>query len=95
MEKRGRCGDKPRPLFLKKSPMKKYEVLESFAGLYVHGTRGQVIELSSDEAAGLMRCGIVKLVSAEEQPEEPMAYETAKQAVDAETATKRKGRPRK
>lgn len=76
--------------------MKKCLVKESFSGLYCHGTAGQIIELADDDAKGLVSANLIEILPDEEQPEPPMAYETSKQAIEAETATiKRKGRPKK
>lgn len=66
--------------------MVKCEVLETFAGLYAAGAKGQIIEMTDDEAVGFQSCGLVKII---EKITPPMAYETAKKAVKAEKAVKK------
>ena len=50
------------------------------------GVAGQEIELPLKEATNYQSCGFVEILPEDQQDLPPMAYETAKQAIKAETA---------
>lgn len=72
--------------------MVKCEVLKSFSSITAHGQAGGFVELTINDATNFQSCGIVRILPDKEQNPEPMAYETAKQAIKAETATKKRGK---
>ena len=70
--------------------MVKCKILESFGSENFTGIAGTIQEMPRPEAEDFQRCGFLEILPEEEQEEEPIAFETAKQARNLETAKQKR-----
>lgn len=75
--------------------MLKCKVIQSFAGADFYGVAGQVMEFPNSEARKFESCGFLEILPDSEQDSPPVAFETAREAREFETAIDKPKRKKK